>query len=384
MSTYNTKFIDLDLLRLYLEKNGWIKNQSNYEALDIYVENTDVNPFEIVLPKTSSFNKAEYYINDAVNILSIVLDESNERVSKIIRSLDHDLHNFKMETPRDSINLDILENLIRSSKNTIHDAIQIEHSKQYYKSTPKERKIIPNPTLKALDYIKSCRFPHTWHGSFGLTIETPLELQSMGLLNEEGLPETVGRKATYLIYKGLKIFNESVSLNSTDYVFDNFPNLSELQIFKSYNNLLESIGNNSLEFSLNLSPSIQNDRFREANNSKLKIDSKVLYKIERTTNYSKFDEVTKKITFMGFPEAMRSERESLLEESEDAERKVIVKGTSKEINISSINLKLSLDDYKKALQAQQEARYVIIKCSAKKIKKGWEIISVESFDLVKD
>jgi hypothetical protein len=43
---------------------------------------------------------------------------------------------------------------------------------------------------------------------------------------------------------------------------------------------------------------------------------------------------------------------------------------------------LSLDDYKKAIRAQAEVREVRVRCDVKKRYRGWEVVSVKSFDLI--
>ena len=130
----------------------------------------------------------------------------------------------------DSIDLTLLEVLISSAKYTFKEAAKIEHS-LYLQTLSSFQKSKEKSIKEETDnFVNSCKFAHTWQGSFGVTLETPLSIPSLGMDNN--IPEPLGRKASKRILSGMKVISEAVSAGSPDYILDNSAE-NDILIFSS-------------------------------------------------------------------------------------------------------------------------------------------------------
>lgn len=239
-----------------------------------------------------------------------------------------------------------------------------------------------SPTDKSNQFLESCRFAHTWQGSFGVTIEAPLQAGSLGLLAD--IPESLGRKTTNRIARGLKLVDESVHKMSPSYILDNIKTEDDILILDHFPKLSESLKQYKVEFFINFSPTIKPDNslieFRGAINQKaLEYIDKIVTQIRKPDN--EFD-----IQLVGFPEKIQATREGLLKELTKESGHVTIKGHAKGegFNESKISLNFpikEIKEYKKAISAHENFKVLIVKCRVKKRVRGWDVLKLYSFDI---
>ena len=131
---------------------------------------------------------------------------------------------------------------------------------------------------------------------------------------------------------------------------------------------------------MNLSPIIKIDD-SVYDTTRFIINTKLLRYIERAVDQIKLPENELDLEVIGFPETISASKEVLLCEV-DGNRKVVVKGISIQVPNISIKLELSIDDYKKAIKAQDNITMVRVGCRVKKKVKGWEVIKLNYFNLI--
>src|SRR5204862_221440 len=135
-------------------------------------------------------------------------------------------------------------------------------------------------------------------------IETPLQIPSLGLFDNTQIPESLGRKTTKSVLKGFNLVNAALEKKSVDYLFDSIgDSKKEFLILSHFNDLLNSIKNYNIEYSVATSPIIKlnNDILPT---SGINIDRKSLHYIETAINKLKTSDKIQKISFVGFPEAI--------------------------------------------------------------------------------
>ena len=368
-----------DLL-LYLSKIGWTKVKSNRSALDIFVEPNNESPFEILLPtKHDSLGHAEY-IRDAIKVLAKVEERDETQIIKSIRSMDSDLHNYRIDSKSSEfVSINLLHKLLSSSRSLLKGAARIEHAKIYDQMPISEKKKATTPGVESNRFIQDCNFAHTWKGSFGVTIEAPLWLPSMGLFEE--LPETLGRKTSKRIISDYKIISDAVEKRSFNYILDKIDAEDDILIFAQFPQIRDSLMKQEIEFSIALSPSIRSDEnFNRI--SRAIINQTTLNYIEKAVEQIRVPSSELEIEIVGFPETISASKQDLLQDLLDADRKVTVKGISRQINYAALRMDLSLDDYKKAIRSQDEVKNVLVKCNVRRKIKGWEVTKVISFELL--
>lgn len=368
------------LFAFFLQKLGWKEVRSNQEGINIYLEPEQNNPFEIYLPiqKIKDYDRK---IQDAISTLSIALEMPKQVVENKIRGLNNDLHNYRItENQNDGVQLSLMQTLLSVNRSLLLNASKYTRSLIYRDLTHKEKSSQKSPLEGSNDYLSQCKFLHTWQGSFGITIEAPLNLPSLGLFDD--IPDTVERKTTKAIINGFKLINGAVENKSHDFIVDNISDPKEFLIFSSFPEILEIIKSRKIEYTVDTSPLIKIDASLKES-SKSMLSEKTLMFVDRAIDQLKDPDTEKDITIVGFPETIKASKEDILSTGLfQGSRKVIVKGVSRDIDYAALTMNLSLEDYKKASKAQGEAKDVQVRCRVKKKNKGWEVLSVKSFQVI--
>lgn len=380
MSSENTK-ISLSQLKLYLQFSNWKNVDTNYEGLEAYVNPEDERIYT-VLPREELNNEyASNYIEKTIEIISTIRDQSKEETASYIDDLDSDHHSFCLQTKKNKISLLLLEGIISSTKETLYKNSVIEYKSWYEKLSEIKQKESDAPTVAAKKLINSLNFPHTYSGSFGISIDVPLHYESFSLFPNMN-DETIERRATILTATGLKVFSESAKKKTESYAIDQIQDRKIINSFKPFISLIEGIEKRIFSYNLNLSPIIKGKRYDKYNNLKAELDQNTLVYINKAIEQVGEDEEAKRILFFGFPTNMKSDRESLLDESGQGTRKVTVKGESKITGSRSLVFELSIDDYKKALHAHESALSIVIDCIVQKDNRTYDVIEVNDLRII--
>ena len=372
--------IDHKLIEFYLSKKGWTKASTNRESIDIFLEPDVETPFEIILPNRNFEAGYELNIYDAIRILSEIEGRAPEKVIESIKKIDRDFHDFRIKTKEsDSVSFDLINSLLNVNRYVFSKASQQENRIIYDRLEPDKRKTMTSPRDEAKRFVKDCRFTHTWKGSFGITIEAPLYLPTLGLF--EDIPETTARKTTNRITDGYNLIDMASKENSSSFIIDNSENEKDILVFEHLPELQSVIRREEIEISVNFSPIIKPaDKYKEQ--LKPILNARALRLTEEAINQVKYKKEELDIVIIGFPKTIHATKEDLLKDTEGSDRRVVVEGVSREIDHVSLKMDLSLDDYKKAIRAQDEIRNVRVKCRVKKKTKGWEVIKVGYFELL--
>lgn len=369
-------------LEYYLARLGWKKEESNRSGFNVFIEPHETNPYEIYLPNKKSDDN--YYLNlhDAVKALSQIENREMSSVILGIKNVDRDLFNYRITVvTSDSVPIVLINDLLSSTKYALKESARYEHQLYYETLSKKEKEKENNPQDKSINFINECKFAHTWKGSFGITIEVPLYLPSLGLF--DNVPETFGRKASKRVVRGYGLVSEAVKRDSPDYILDNISSENDILIFMHFSELQNTIKRNEIDVDVKMSPVINIDpKIKDV--PKITINEQSLYVLEKAVDQIKNPMYAKDIVIVGFPETISSPKEDLLEEVDDAVRRVTVKGISQHLKNYTLSLKmtLSLDDYKKAIRAQDEVKNVRVHCDVVKKYRGWEVTKVKKFELI--
>lgn len=372
--------IDHNLIEFYLSKKGWTKASTNRRSINIFIEPDVETPFEIILPNRKFEAGYELTLNDAIRVISEIENRPPEKVIESIKKIDRDFHNFRIKTKEsDSVSFDLINSLLNVNRYVFSKASQLENKKIYDNLEPDKRKTLKSPKDEAKRYVKDCRFTHTWKGSFGITIEAPLYVPTLGLF--EDIPETTARKTTKRITDGYNLIDMATKQNSSSFIIDNSENETDILVFEHLPELQSIIRREEIEISVNFSPIIKlDDKYKEQGRPLL--NAKALRLAEEAINQVKYSNDELDVEIIGFPKTIHATKEDLLKDTEGSDRRVVVEGVSRQIDHVSLKMDLLLDDYKKAIRAQDEIRNVRVKCRVKKKTKGWEVINVVFFELL--
>ncbi|MCI5165526.1 MAG: hypothetical protein D3903_05390 [Candidatus Electrothrix sp. GM3_4] len=372
-------------MALFLSKLGWKKIASNRSSIMIYLEPNEEEPFEIYLP-TKKIQEYDKKINDALNVLSIVLEKPYQLIINKINGIDNDLHNYRINKENNAIKVALIQSLLNANKTMLVKASKLAYNKHIYENlSSTEKKSRKGPRDASNDYFMSCNFLHTWKGSFGMTIETPIKTEQNShqlTLFDNIIEKTFERETTNLILKGFELINGAVERKTYNYILDEVETPDDFLFFSSFPDLLGNIESNIIEYSVDVSPLIPVTS-EVKTNIKTKLSEKSINYIYDAVEDLKTPSKELDVTIIGFPEKIYASKQSIISNNNNNENlKVTVKGISREIETTSLTMFLTIDDYQKAINAHREARDVRVTCKVRKKTRGWDVLSVESFDLI--
>jgi len=187
--------ISVGLLRRYLRAHDWVTRKDVVQVpaipdhlsqlaavflrgreggirdFDLYVLPTEGLPdVEIALPNERARGELVQRIDSAVTTLAAIEKRPTEEIIEDIRAIGVDRIYSRVPNALvvdDAIHLEIAANYIRDMRSLLAASANTEISPSPFYS----RRV-----KKASQYAASCRFGHTFRGSFGFTIESPLQL----------------------------------------------------------------------------------------------------------------------------------------------------------------------------------------------------------------
>jgi len=200
--------INLSHLVNYLEDTGWIIQEHKNKRFHRFSQDLSAGQsIIIILPKDDKAIDINHRISDAIETLSSYEEKEPLDLVKSIIAVHKDRFNIHLSKGTDITSIDF------------DDAIQVIEGirRLILYSASSEQKPKPyfaQPRSNAKKFIKDCKFGHTSRGSFGFTIESPINSRS-------ALAEPFSRRVIERIIKGLNdvqeaVFDEDVVKRNSD------------------------------------------------------------------------------------------------------------------------------------------------------------------------
>lgn len=208
----------IDLVR-YLKDLGW--NQAEHPNEKIYLfqgpNNDNGIPLEIVIPRSDNFKDYNLRLNDTLKVLSIVEKKGIATLLNEIILMSHDFFNVRiLDTGEysNSIPLPYAADSISSLRDLfVYGACSEEKSLPYFE----------RPLQIGINHANLCRFGHTFEGSFGLSINSPIINEYVQItMFEETNTLPFERRVMERIIRGLNLLNKSVDEDDADILVNNF------------------------------------------------------------------------------------------------------------------------------------------------------------------
>lgn len=189
--------INLSYLVNYLKDTGWsIQEHKNKQFQRFSQELSSGKSIVIILPKDNKSIDINHRISDAIETLALYEDKKPLDVINSIVEVHSDILNIQLSKGTDitSIKFDDAINVIESIRRLILYSASSEQRPNTY---------FARPLSKAKQFMVDCKFGHTSRGSFGFTIESPVDSRS-------ALASPFSRRVIERIIKGLNDVQEAV------------------------------------------------------------------------------------------------------------------------------------------------------------------------------
>ena len=392
--------VSLGLLRRYLAMNKWRRADMPHtppaiperlrgvaasflgstpirqRAYDVYVHSKPGQPdIEIVLPTGREDTTSVDQIESAVMKLAALERSSPERIIAAIRSVGFDCVFSRVPNTLvldDSIHLDIAANHIRDMRNLLAANATTELA-----PTP----FFPKLVKQATDYADNCRFAHTFKGSFGFTIESPLKINDEPSLPIVPAEAPFERRVIERFARGVGAVYRAAEQDDTKIITDTVNTGFSANACEQFANLIEdtSPGGMRIAFAFSpewpVSPGLVLTREYEVGLKHIEVTRAAAKELRERPLPSR-DTVTGLI----FDLHSRNDPLGLFGGSRSDQSIVLSwrpEGISGEVRVT---VRLSQDNYEKAVEAHRQGIPVTVKgLLEQRGARSWELSSITSF-----
>jgi hypothetical protein len=193
--------VPLGSLKRYLTASGWRRRvlPSGAELFTL----TDDEEIEIILPATSRARDVLERLTDALATMRALDGRSFEEVVAAIRAVSYDLVRSRLPDTairHDTIKLGAADEFIKRMTKVLAASAHGElHVGPYFERI----------SSTATTYATECRFGHTFRGSFGFTVESPVGPKTVDV-GEIAPAPPLERRSILRLARGLRIIEEAI------------------------------------------------------------------------------------------------------------------------------------------------------------------------------
>lgn len=376
-SVYN---LPLGHITSYLKSEGW-ELVSDNERWYVFegCEDIDGEPFEIVLPKNINAPDYRTYVQHTVKILSSLTDKAPQTIADDILLYDRDILMIRILENVDttSIPIHLAAKQIPALKQLIAYAASLEQDDENAK---KPYFIQTAPT--AGEMVKHYRFGHTFFGSFGYRIESPIKgnvhFQRDMFQDESTAILPLERRIMERIIKGLAATEEAVKLRDVKPLINGWD--------KGFNaNMCDAI----LKMSDEQKEPIEY-RIKWSNKIHVSNDLKHVKRVYIQKRHFEYLETASKQLKEQAPESVTIEgriidlHSSDDPKSEDAkDRSITVQWYQRQGRPRNVRITLQKDNYIKAIQAHGDWKIISVNGNLQRKGSKWQLSEPREFKILR-
>jgi hypothetical protein len=363
--------IDPRLLFRYLANHGWRLDPAKNSIRRAWLPEDENNEsLEIFVSENSKRHRDVYF---AINTLSQLYDKTTDSLINEIRSLPYDIITSKIPSEyvrNDSIELRIAASYIDKMKDFLASSATTELSgSRAYKRVVKE----------AVEYSESCRFGHTFKGSFGFQIESPVGL------NDE--PTSFGveqlapfeRRVIERVARGFSSL-ESASEHQDPSIIVAESHGFSANMCDSIADIIESIEVSEIEFGIAFSP----EWINTANVSKkgYTVGYQQVEILRNASSAMRINEPSRVTHIVGRIKKLQAEGNpsDLLEDK--SKRQIDVAWVNEDSQLVNVKVLLPPQDYLSAVEAHKAGASILATGMLSKNGRSWQLTEVTSFIVV--
>lgn len=243
----------LNNLRRYLVAHGWVVQQHPNSRIELFRTQADPSGdyASVSLPTSTEFRDAVEMINHTIRLVAHYQDTPQERLVEHILKWDRDILRarfLRLLGHEDSLPLDIAAEAIGGLREFIGYAA-------YTHSDP--RPFFDKAGAISAQFAQHCRFGHTFAGSFGLTVECPLDVTPVLTMegNEPDVP--FERQIFERVANGLRTLQEAVQKESLDPLLNGYRSGLNANMCRTLADIYEVADGRRIEYDLSWSPELR-------------------------------------------------------------------------------------------------------------------------------
>jgi hypothetical protein len=332
--------VKLTDLREYLHLLGWAPVYHRNDRVELYHNSSPaLAPVELFLPRSSEAADYAKRVLDVASTLGMILKKTplNTRI-------------VGMMTEESSIPIDLAVRTVASLKKLLlyGGAGEVLHMPFFVK-----------PGAKAKAAGERCRFGHTFRGSFGFTIESPLPtFIPSPLFDEEPAEVPFERRVIERVYKGIANARQATLDRDITPIVDNYETGLNANMCDALKEMSESVSREDFVFSVNWSPKIPESRAL-AELSDIRLNAASREYLEQASIQLRSLEESREVTIEGRVVLLKSDSSPWEDEPED-EHTVVIAWLDADGKAVKTRVVLSPTNYLEACKAHMEGQGVSV------------------------
>ena len=390
--------VPLGLLRRYLAVNGWrtgggaapvthpVRNEAVLAVMlqarsggrknfELYVLSEDgADDVEIVLPREPTASDFLSRIKGAIRTLSDVEGRKPERIIADIRLIGYDVVRSRipnMLVHDDAIHLEVATNYTAGIRSLLAATATTEIDPQpFFLRLKKE----------ANEYADRCRFGHTFRGSFGFTIESPLLPNIEPTLPQIEQPVPFERKVITRLARGIRAIYEATQVGDPAPLAAMATEGFSANACELLANLVEETSPGGIDFSFSFSPEwaapaeLAEARQFSIGTTHVEI-ARAAAKLLRAEFMPRPEKIVGRITRL----ESDADPSDLLNPT--GAREITVQWDSDDLGRIDVKMSLAPEDYLRAVEAHKNGQRVMVSGTLERPRRSWFLVNPAEFSL---
>jgi hypothetical protein len=346
--------VKLSDIREYLRLLGWAPVLHRNDRVELYRNSSPaLAPVELVLPRSSEVADYAKRVVDIANTLGMILKKAPEAVIHQFLEFGQDVLNTRivgMMAEESSIPLDLAVRVVESLKKLLvyGGAGEVSHLPFFVK-----------PGAKAKATGERCRFGHTFKGSFGFTIESPLPpIIPSPLFDEDPAEVPFERRVIERVYRGIANARQATLNRDITPIIENYETGLNANMCDALKEMSESVSREDFVFSVNWSPRIP-ESMALAGLSEVRLNAASREYLEQASIQLRSLEESREVTIEGRVVLLKSDSSPWEDEPED-EHTVVIAWLDTDGKAVRTRVVLSPTNYLEACKAHMEGQGVSV------------------------
>lgn len=360
-------------MRRYLLLKKWSRNEAIKQGIDRYgLATKEFGVLELLLPQDESRPDTRRRKFDALRIISQYEDRSMMDVASDIKSVSYDVWRAIVPSSLvqyESISMQIAGRLVSNARELLASSATTEASpKPFFGKITKAARV----------FADDCRFGHTFKGSFGFSIETPIAYNESPKLESVEEDTPFERRVIQRIARGINHVARAGDVLDPLLIVDNFQTGFSANMCEDFVDLMEAVGVERLGFEFSFSPEwrLAADLSKR---SLVNLEPRHVDVAKDAARKLRLQDFERSRTIVG--RVVRLETEGnptdLLEES--VEREILVQWDAPDFGRIKVKVTLSAAEYLVALSAHSNGRAVSISGKIDRIGRTWYLLETKDF-----
>lgn len=354
----------LESIRRYLQLKGWHESSTRSEKTSLFTLTVgDNDKIEMPLPTRRDFSDSERLIADALRTLSQLDDRKAPQVLDDINSIGFD--RIRSIIPDDLVRSDTID--LNIASDFINRARQLITTTATTELEPSA--FFGRVTKEAVAYTDRCRFGHTFRGSFGFTIESPVARNDEPSLAVVEQIAPFERRVVQRLVRGFNNIKLAEASESAAVIAENYRTGFNANMCDALVDLLEKT-TDRLKFEIAWSPEwhppsdvleINAFAMKPSTTELVRDAARTLRRVETARNYTVIGKVIR----------LKSEHNpaDLLDLS--SPREVVLQWNSTEFGALNVKVVLSPPDYIVALEAHKSGYLLSVTGLLERVGRSW-------------